>query len=103
MALDPFRYWANMRNAARRLWLGGEARNDDGTPTVHAGRVLSDLREFCRFREPCYTVDKTGKYDTHMTAVLQGRREVLLRIQHLLDLDDETLLKMRNPDVNEEE
>lgn len=98
MALSLFTHWWNKREAFRRCFRGEEWTDADGRPTVHAERVLADLREFCRANETCVVFAKDGHYDTHATAVAEGRREVLLRIQALLGLTDETLLKMRDPD-----
>jgi hypothetical protein len=47
--------------------------------------VLTDLSKFCRAHS------STGHTDPHMAARLDGRREVWLRIQQHLHLDDETL------------
>lgn len=100
MALNLFQRWWNLREAARSVFLRGEWRQENGEPTPNAGRILADLKQFCRHAETCAVFGPNG-YDTHATAVAEGRREVLLRIQHLLNLDDETLLKMRNPDDEE--
>jgi len=48
-------------------------------------RVLKDLARFCRARET------TVHPDEKMTYVLEGRREVWLRIQKHLQLSDEQL------------
>ncbi|CAB4132162.1 hypothetical protein UFOVP134_49 [uncultured Caudovirales phage] len=46
-------------------------------------RVLEDLAEFCRANETCFHADP------RMHAVLEGRREVWLRIRKFLDLTAE--------------
>lgn len=98
MKLTRFRFWWNRREAARATLERGEWFDANGQPTPHARRVLVDLRQFCRASETCAVFDQAGRYDTHATAVAEGRREVLLRIQHLLNLTDEVLLQMRDPD-----
>lgn len=50
--------------------------------------VLRDLAKFCRAHAP------TAHSDPHMAARLDGRREVWLRIQHHLQLDDEHLWRL---------
>lgn len=98
MALSRFLLWWNRRESFRRCFERGEWFDKDGNPTVHAQRVLVDLRSFCRAHETCAVFDKQGRYDTHATAVAEGRREVLLRLQHLLGLSDEVLFKLKDPD-----
>lgn len=76
-----------MRKAFRAL-VGGD---------VNAGRLaLDDLSEFCRADRSCVVFGKDGRVDTHATAVAEGRREVFLRIQQMLNLTDAQLNKLRN-------
>lgn len=53
--------------------------------------VLVDLARFCRANETCYHEDPRAH------AVLEGRREVWLRIQQHLQLSDEELWRIFNP------
>lgn len=53
-------------------------------------RVLADLAPFCRETESCVVPG-----DRDMTMVLEGRREVMLRIRQYLDLPIEQLLVVR--------
>lgn len=53
--------------------------------------VLMDLARFCRAHETCFHEDPRGH------AVLEGRREVWLRIQQHLNLDAETLAALYAP------
>lgn len=55
---------------------------------VLAQKVLEDLAHFCRANESTFHPDPR----TH--AVLEGRREVWLRIQHHLNLSDEELWEL---------
>lgn len=48
----------------------------------HTRRVLADLALFCRANEP------TFHKDARVEGILQGRREVWLRIQQHLNLSD---------------
>lgn len=59
--------------------------------------VLRDLMKFCRARE------STFHPDPRMHAVLEGRREVWLRIQNYLGLTEEELIAiyMRDPNKGE--
>lgn len=50
--------------------------------------VLADLARFCRARQT------TGHKDPYIAARLDGRREVFLRIQHHLRLDDAALWQL---------
>jgi hypothetical protein len=50
--------------------------------------VLQDLAKFCRAHESTFHVDARAH------AVAEGRREVWLRIQRHLQLDDETLWQL---------
>lgn len=64
---------------------------------INAGRLaLDDLSEFCRADRSCVVFGKDGRVDTHATAVAEGRREVFLRIQQMLNLTDAQLNKLRN-------
>lgn len=58
--------------------------------------LLDDLREFCYADKSCVIVAKDGRIDTHATAVAEGRREALMRIQQMLSISDEALLKMKD-------
>lgn len=53
--------------------------------------VLKDLAKYCRAYESTVMVGQSG-YDSHASAVAQGRREVWLRIQSMLELPDKHLL-----------
>lgn len=52
---------------------------------IHGKRVLRDLAKFCRAHET------TFHEDPRIHAVMEGRREVWLRIQGNLHLDDDAL------------
>ena len=51
--------------------------------------VLADLMVFCRGNESCVIPG-----DTHTTAVLEGRREVWLRIQNHLHLTPDQMYQL---------
>jgi len=55
---------------------------------VNTKKVLSDLAKFCRATQSCF-----GK-DDRTSAVLEGRREVWLRIQNHLKFSEEELYEM---------
>lgn len=96
--MNLFSYWWAKRSSFRKALHEGQWRDEQGELTVDGRRVLADLRGFCRANETCVVFDKEGRYDTHATAVAEGRREVLLRIQHTLGLTDEALMRLRDPD-----
>jgi len=58
---------------------------------VHGEAVLQDLAKFCR------ADDTTFLPDARASAVLDGRREVWLRIQKHLNLTDDELQNYFNP------
>lgn len=58
---------------------------DDPTPAV------LDLMSFCRANETCIVAPPNGPIDRERTFVLEGRREVYLRIQQHLTLTVEQL------------
>jgi hypothetical protein len=62
--------------------------------------LLDDLREFCRADTSCVVIGKDGHIDTNATMIAEGRRECFLRIQQILSMTDETLLKLKE---NEDE
>lgn len=52
-------------------------------------KVLADLRRFCRASVPTADVK-----NVHTTFLLEGRREVWLRIQSLLQLTDDEITNL---------
>ena len=58
---------------------------------VYAERVMTDLARFCRANE------STFHPDARTEGVLQGRREVWLRISKHLNLTEEELHRYFNP------
>jgi len=56
--------------------------------------VLIDLARFCRANESTLATSKDGRVDTERMLVLNGRREVWLRIQQHLGLTPEQLLAL---------
>ena len=57
----------------------------DGTPHVHARKVLADLNRFCRVNASAFDADP------RIHALIEGRREVALRILTLLNIDSATI------------
>lgn len=55
---------------------------------IFAERVLKDLAKFCRANESAFNKDE------RLHAVLEGRREVWLRICHQLKLDSDQIWKL---------
>lgn len=53
--------------------------------------VLADLAAFCRANEPTFDPDP------RVHAILEGRREVWLRIQRHLQLTEDQLWDLHNP------
>jgi hypothetical protein len=83
--------WA-LRHSARAVFLKGK------TDPVQSRPILDELREFCRADTSCVIVAKDGHIDTHATAVAEGRREVWLKIQQILNLTDEQIQALKGND-----
>ena len=62
---------------------------------VNGQKVLADLAEFCRADVSCFHPD------ARLHAVLEGRREVWLRIQKYLNLTPEQIAELRSVELNE--
>lgn len=58
---------------------------------VNGEKVLEDLARFCRANETTFLPDARA------SALLEGRREVWLRIQNHLNLSPDELEKLFNP------
>ena len=56
--------------------------------------MLIDLANFCRANETCIVLDTTGKIDVERTFVLEGRREVWLRMQQHFNLSAQQLYQL---------
>lgn len=69
--------------------------NDTDTElTPDAKAVLKDLALFCGAYKSSVLVNPTsGNIDSHAMAVAEGRREVWLRVQAMLNIEDSILLK----------
>jgi hypothetical protein len=82
--LDVARRIANAVRARhyRALFL-----DEDGEVSIHGRKVLADLNRFCRGNASTFHADPR----TH--ALLEGRREVLLRLLTLLKIDSATIAK----------
>lgn len=91
-----------LRNAWRGMY-----RDDQGELTLPARTILLDLQRFCYANRPTIKVSPTtGQVDPYAMAVAEGRREVFLRIQEYLKLDDrdlQALLKQHNDEVFSED
>lgn len=59
-------------------------------------KVLADLRRFCRATAPTANVD-----NVYATYLLEGRREVFLRILAHLNLTEEDVIKLVEETPNE--
>lgn len=81
-------------NVARRMANALRARHyralfldDDGEVSLHGRKVLADLGRFCRADA------STFHADPRIHALLEGRREVLLRLINFLKIDSATIAK----------
>jgi len=74
-----------------KLYSAFRSRRSDYLTTFNgpvADRVLADLAEFCRARETTFHTDE------RLHAVLEGRREVWLRINKYLNLTDREIQQL---------
>jgi hypothetical protein len=66
------------------------------TPSPYVDEVMKDLAKFCRAHE------STFHKDPQISAVLEGRREVFLRIQENLKLNLEDIYRLHFANEREE-
>lgn len=60
----------------------------------HGRLLLDDLARFCRANETCVVIGADGHVDKERSLILEGRREVWLRIQQHIHLDDAQLMQI---------
>lgn len=77
----------------QRLLAG--ARPVFGAPTPPGAVALADLATFCRANKPTSVYLDDGSVDPIASARMDGRREVWLRINEALHLDDAVVLNLR--------
>lgn len=74
---------------ARRAWHYRSCfMGEDGKLTVHGEKMLADLNRFCRGNATCFDPDP------RIHALLEGRREALLRILTFLNVDSAVLTRL---------
>lgn len=56
--------------------------------------VYKDLVPFCHADTTCVILDKDGRVDERLTFMMEGRREVILRIQHHMRLSPQDLMTL---------
>lgn len=66
-----------------------------GQVRVESLYCLADLKRFCNVDSTSIRISKAGGIDPYAMAVAEGRREVWLRLQHYLRLDEQQLLKLK--------
>ena len=85
---------ASRRQAYRRVFFG-----EGGEPHRNAEIVLADLARFCRARSSCAVVSPISKQmDPLAMAMAEGRREVWLRIQQYLHMEERVVMQLREAD-----
>lgn len=68
-------------NARRGFHYQAAFLDEEGEPTLHGQKILADLDRFCRGNESTFHADPRAH------ALLEGRREVFLRILNFLEMD----------------
>lgn len=100
---DLMIYFTNLRNWYKKVFRQGEVFDKHGNFTPAAQNVLADLMLFCRLGQSCVVFDKQGRVDPVATAVLEGRREVGMRIMQRLSITDEQLMKLYGTRLDDDE
>lgn len=73
----------------------------NGEPNVSQAVVLQDLRRFCFAEKRTFQRDKDGRIDPVASALMEGRREVWIRINAFLHLTDEQLARLEREETNQ--
>lgn len=82
-----------------RLAEWAERKTKPSDPTPSAATVLAVLAAFCRANKPTSVYSHVrGQIDPLASARADGRREVWLLINEYLNLDDRTILNLKEPD-----
>lgn len=85
--MNPFTFIYNKlmsrRQSYRACFLGG-----DGKLSQDGERVMADLMKFCRSTKSTAQLTASGTIDPYATHLAEGRREVLIRIQSQLGIND---------------
>jgi hypothetical protein len=88
----------NRKHAYRSVFLDAS-----GNPSRNAELVLADLKRFCRATSTTITVSPISKsIDPLAMAMAEGRREVWLRIQAHLLLDEKQVFNLQEPNDGNE-
>lgn len=80
---DMRRAW----NARRAMHFRACFNGEDGKLSIHGEKMLADLNRFCRGNASAFDPDP------RIHALLEGRREVLLRILAFLNVDSAELAR----------
>lgn len=71
---------------------------DDGKPDADAAIVLADLKRFCYAERTTAKISPTTQaMDPLAMAFAEGRREVFLRLQGFLNLDEAAIHNLTEP------
>ncbi len=84
------------RNAKRAEHYQAVFHGEGDEPTYHGEKVLADLARFCRANESTYHSDPRAH------ALLEGRREVFLRICEFLKIDQRVAADFIDVEVKDE-
>lgn len=93
--IRAMQFWRKDQRAYYREVFGTEE------PTRAQAAVLQDLRKFCYLDKRIAVTTRTGTVDTHAMALLEGRREVGLRIMGFLNLTDEKLARIERMELQQ--
>lgn len=71
--------------------------DERGKLTAAGEAVLRDLATFCRAEKTTLITSPVSRtVDTHATMLAEGRREVYLRIMHILRMSDEQITSLKD-------
>lgn len=91
--VSSLRIWIGRSRAYKRVFL-----SDSGDIGLDCQTVLADLKRFCHVdRSTTKISPQTGMIDPIATAQAEGRREVFLRIQQMLNLETARIERLQEP------
>lgn len=88
MSIGVREWWSKKKDAVRAFLYTRQFSYRQTFASPYGQRVLADLAQFCRAHE------STFHPDARMAAMLDGRREVFLRIQQQMHLSPDQLYEL---------
>ena len=89
---EGFRLFEFIRRRRAAYRLAKSANFELAQPATQ--NMLIDLADFCRAAETSVVTDENGRYDHERTLIMEGRREVWLRMQNHFNLTTQQLYRL---------